>query len=631
MAKLFGAQKLVLQAVQDSPKDASGYVADGQIAQRTSIALKDVRDWIETLEGEGHVEVARTETGLCASITAKGRLQLGLYEPIPTTHGTFAGAGSSEPPRTESPPAATAEPPTAPTAQPPSPPVPPQPTWPSSGPEAVTPTTGDVDGFQVVLLIHGIRTQAHWGPMVASKLEVPGQIEVIPIRYGYFDAFRFWFPFWTRGKPIEQVYKQVRVAVQKYRRERPEAKLSIVAHSFGTYVVGEILKREFDLKIHRLILCGSVLPQDFSWEQYQGRFDDDKVVNECGKADIWPVLAQSASWGYGASGTHGFFNEVLVKNRFHGGGHGQYFEPEFVEKYWEPFIKKGGYERTEFEKKMPTTPWRVSVLGILPLKWLLAGSLAGMIAFAGYVGVNSASQVSPGDARDSSLVRQNTEPRSGERSLPPEPVLPEDIDIASASFMDYEGDARAPRLDLKLTNMGSRPAFITQVRVNVKKTWRLRDLPQIPGVVVPPGHNYVIELRPSDQPYQVVEKVSEGLHKDDFGRFSLQFVEDPWPASNTIYLADVELVANSDETVYTIKDILFLITMFGTSFPDQRSLGELIRVANYLGQEFDVRTIEEALRLNKRMLLEVAEIRAVKNLALLELIESAKDSSIGES
>ena len=70
--------------------------------------------------------------------------------------------------------------------------------------------SSQTDGYQVVLLIHGIRTEADWGPMVRSKLEVPGQIEVIPIRYGYFDAFRFWFPFRTRRKPIERVYEQIR-------------------------------------------------------------------------------------------------------------------------------------------------------------------------------------------------------------------------------------------------------------------------------------------------------------------------------------------------------------------------------------------------------------------------------------
>ena len=167
--------------------------------------------------------------------------------------------------------------------------------------DSVPLTTGRQGGdYQVVLLIHGIRTQADWGPMVRSKLEVPDKIEVIPIKYGYFDAFRFWFPFWTRNKPIERVYTEIRVALQVARERGPHAKLSIIAHSFGTYIIGQILKRGFDLHIHRLILCGSVLPQDFPWEQYQGRFDREKVINECGKTDIWPVLAQSLSSGYGA-------------------------------------------------------------------------------------------------------------------------------------------------------------------------------------------------------------------------------------------------------------------------------------------------------------------------------------------
>ena len=64
MAKLIGAQRMVLQAILDLPKDDAGFVSDSHIAQKTQIAISDVRDWIETLEGEGYVEVARTGTGL---------------------------------------------------------------------------------------------------------------------------------------------------------------------------------------------------------------------------------------------------------------------------------------------------------------------------------------------------------------------------------------------------------------------------------------------------------------------------------------------------------------------------------------------------------------------------------------
>jgi hypothetical protein len=416
MAKLFGAQRMVLQAVNDLPKNAAGFVADSQITQATQISESDVRDWLDTLDGEGLIEVARTTAGLSASITAKGRLQLILYQPVSTSQGGADGpaaAGSVQPsPSVSSPATVSGEP--SPSINASTPPlVPSPPLSPSSGSLTAPSAAGDVDGYQVVLLIHGIRTQADWGPMVRSKLEVPGQIHVIPIKYGYFDAFRFWFPFWTRNRPVEKVYVQIRVALQKYRKTHPDAKLSIIAHSFGNYVVGELLKRDFELKIHRLLLCGSVLPQDFPWHQYQGRFDDDKVINECGKADIWPVLAQSASWGYGASGTHGF-GAVLVKDRFHAGGHGQYFEPEFVEKYWEPFVRRGEYEGSEFEKKMPPTPWWISILGIMPLRWLAVSPIILITWAAGYtMSIHTWSTSSGRSVETNKLVSQAPSQSSG--------------------------------------------------------------------------------------------------------------------------------------------------------------------------------------------------------------------------
>ena len=85
MAKLIGAQRMVLQAILDASGDVPSFVEDSQIARTTRIALKDVRDWLETLEGDEYVEIARTEAGLSASITAKGRLALGQYRPFPST------------------------------------------------------------------------------------------------------------------------------------------------------------------------------------------------------------------------------------------------------------------------------------------------------------------------------------------------------------------------------------------------------------------------------------------------------------------------------------------------------------------------------------------------------------------
>ena len=81
MAKLYGAQRMVLQALLDSQGQTPGFIEDNTIAQVTTIALGDVRNWLETLEGDEYINLARTESGLSASITAKGRLVLGPVLP----------------------------------------------------------------------------------------------------------------------------------------------------------------------------------------------------------------------------------------------------------------------------------------------------------------------------------------------------------------------------------------------------------------------------------------------------------------------------------------------------------------------------------------------------------------------
>ena len=97
MAKLFGAQALVLQAIDAAPKGAAGYCTDAQIAADTRVSLKDVQDYIDNLEDEGYVNVARTTEGLSASITAKGSIQLSSIK-TPAELGNPTGTQAAESP-----------------------------------------------------------------------------------------------------------------------------------------------------------------------------------------------------------------------------------------------------------------------------------------------------------------------------------------------------------------------------------------------------------------------------------------------------------------------------------------------------------------------------------------------------
>src|SRR5262249_22797626 len=82
MAKLYGAQRMVLQAIADIQRNSGAYIEDTRLAGATKIALADVRDWLETLASDDYINLARTQDGLSASIEAKGRLELGLHAPF---------------------------------------------------------------------------------------------------------------------------------------------------------------------------------------------------------------------------------------------------------------------------------------------------------------------------------------------------------------------------------------------------------------------------------------------------------------------------------------------------------------------------------------------------------------------
>jgi pimeloyl-ACP methyl ester carboxylesterase len=209
----------------------------------------------------------------------------------------------------------------------------------------------------VVVLIHGIRTSGWWGSRVAVTFERKTSATVIPLKYGYFDLLRFLCPFRIcRNGPIERLRREIEGIRQKY----PDARLIVFAHSFGTYALSKILLENPYFKFNRVILCGSIIAEKFDWRRVEDQIlatnKRDGIINECGLRDVWPVLAKSLSFGYGASGTYGFgaFN---VRDRFHPNRHSDFFEPDFVDRYWVPILKGDHVDFSESDAKGEGAPW----------------------------------------------------------------------------------------------------------------------------------------------------------------------------------------------------------------------------------------------------------------------------------
>jgi hypothetical protein len=216
----------------------------------------------------------------------------------------------------------------------------------------------------LVILVHGIRDFGLWQSVVQASLEHAG-FRVEPTNYGRLNLVEFLMPIWFfRRRAIETVWKQIRII----RQNNPHAALSMVAHSFGTFVVAHLMKENFDIEFHRIIFCGSVVDYGFEFEQFQTRFTPP-IVNEVGTRDIWPAIAESVTFGYGSAGTYGF-HRALVRDRWHNGArHGFFLNREFCTQFWIPFLRDGVIAYGAEEPKPPQL-W-VQLLSIFKIKYLL--------------------------------------------------------------------------------------------------------------------------------------------------------------------------------------------------------------------------------------------------------------------
>ena len=156
----------------------------------------------------------------------------------------------------------------------------------------------------LVVLVHGIRTGGAWMRRLKPLLEEEATCIVEVAGFGFFDVIRFLLPGPTRKAVVATVEWKLNNAIDR-RGKRP---LIIIAHSFGTYCVAEILRANPHIRPARVVFCGSIVEQSFRWDALS-QMDPARgmlVVNECGNRDYWPRLAHSMTFGYGASGNGGF-------------------------------------------------------------------------------------------------------------------------------------------------------------------------------------------------------------------------------------------------------------------------------------------------------------------------------------
>jgi pimeloyl-ACP methyl ester carboxylesterase len=226
-----------------------------------------------------------------------------------------------------------------------------------------------------VYSLHGIRTNAFWQSLIDKEIRTYTKFATGHRNYLRFDIIMFVLKDIFYHKPLRLVESDLRKLQQQYR-------VSVIAHSFGTWLILKALVDNRDIKVHNLILCGGIFPRATSlWRQLKNDTFQitGKIVNFCGLRDPFPALAELLSRDFGASGTVGA-GDPVVEDSFHDLGHSGFLTHDFCKTHWIPILLSQNCH------PLPATKPRLSIAALL---WLAAHRGAalvtvGLLGFSGY-------------------------------------------------------------------------------------------------------------------------------------------------------------------------------------------------------------------------------------------------------
>jgi hypothetical protein len=240
-----------------------------------------------------------------------------------------------------------------------------------------------MDKVTVIVPLHGIRTTADWQRTLSDAAQNLGwRCALDTWNYGQFSLLRF-----IRSKRREEQIRWFRNTYNTFMHDRSfpidDNNLpSIVAHSFGTYILGYALLKYETIKFDKIILCGSILPEEFPWDVILDRGQVHALLNEFGNNDIWCRIVHWFVSGAGASGQKGFRlnHPSLIQHRFQF-DHSEYFDVAHMRENWLKFI--GEEIAVRPRESFPTHPLRRNLpwglYGVYLVVFLLLVTLFGVV------------------------------------------------------------------------------------------------------------------------------------------------------------------------------------------------------------------------------------------------------------
>lgn len=224
-----------------------------------------------------------------------------------------------------------------------------------------------------VLALHGMNTDGAWQEGF-NWLVSRTYARMVPVAIYKYGVVRPGVLFPARQRQL------ARRLADRMRRLQSEAEVAgfhgppdVIAHSFGTWLLGHALQDNPDLRVGRVIVAGCILRPDFDWDTLLARGQVETVLNHFATRDIWVRASQYVIPGSGPAGWRGFDGTAVINIPLVDAGHSDFFEPDAMPRIfrdvWRPFLSLPTAELVERSPvEAPTEGWK-------PVPWIIRATL----------------------------------------------------------------------------------------------------------------------------------------------------------------------------------------------------------------------------------------------------------------
>jgi hypothetical protein len=241
-----------------------------------------------------------------------------------------------------------------------------------------------------VVAIHGMNTSGAWQEAFSWRLSTTWGRSIPVAVYKYGIVITGVLMMWRRRSIQRALRSKLAMLRDQARAQGFSGNPDVIAHSFGTWLFGHIVRDELRrdpkdrLQFGRVVLLGCILRPDFNWKEIIDAGLVEDVLNHYGTADRVVPLAHSVIFDSGPSGKRGFDGGQVLNVRAQGSGHSDLLSvnksnadgmtnlARSYQSCWKPFLLLPREELISLPDRMnPTMPWKALPLPLRGTAFLL--------------------------------------------------------------------------------------------------------------------------------------------------------------------------------------------------------------------------------------------------------------------